>query len=87
MKKMQIELIVLIFPILVTSKGLKISQIKLPSSHHVKYMPAGYKEDSDVTACPAPSQSTSGSGQFFYNAYPSCYHCHEMKSLTLFLTT
>ena len=67
MKKMQIELIVLILPILVTSKGLKISQIKLPSSHHVKYMPAGYKEETDVTVCPAPSQSSSGSGQFLFS--------------------
>ena len=44
-------------------KGLKVSQIKLPSSHHVKYMPAGYKDQqSKVNVCPAPSTSTSGAG-------------------------
>lgn len=41
-------------------KADRISEIKLPSSHHVKYMPSGYKDDQKLSACPAPSSSSSG---------------------------
>ena len=48
------------------SKPLKLKEIRLPSSQHVKYMPAGYKKkQSKVTACPAPSTSSPGGGRKF----------------------
>ena len=39
---------------------LKLDQIRLPSSQHVKYMPMGHDK---VVPCPAPSQSSSGAGK------------------------
>ena len=46
-------------------EALRIQEIKLPSSQHVKYMPSGYKDDHKVGTCPAPSSSSSGAGLFF----------------------
>ena len=60
-------LLVLTFILLMNvSKLLKLKEIRLPSSQHVKYMPAGYKkEQTKVTACPAPSTSSPGGGRKF----------------------
>lgn len=43
------------------SRGTRLSEIRLPSRHDVKYMPAGYKKEK-VVSCPAPSTSSSGGG-------------------------
>merc|ERR1711953_670005 len=44
-------------------QSLKLKEIRLPSSQHVKYMPAGYKKkQTKLTACPAPSTSSAGGG-------------------------
>ena len=44
------------------SRGTSLSELRLPSRHDVKYMPAGYKKEKVVT-CPAPSTSSSGGGE------------------------
>ena len=44
------------------SRGTRLSELRLPSRHDVKYMPAGYKKEQVVT-CPAPSTSSSGGGE------------------------
>lgn len=46
------------------SRGTRLSELRLPSRHDVKYMPAGYKKEQVVT-CPAPSTSSSSSGGGF----------------------
>ena len=60
-------LLVLTFILVINiSKPLKLKEIRLPSSQHVKYMPAGYKKkQTKLTACPAPSTSSAGGGRKF----------------------
>jgi len=43
---------------------MRVPQIRLPSSQHVKYMPMGYDKPK-VVPCPAPSTSSSSSGGGF----------------------
>merc|ERR1719433_1128390 len=40
---------------------MRVPEIRLPSSQHVKYMPMGYDRPK-VVPCPAPSTSSSGGG-------------------------
>ena len=57
-------LVTLFVTLLVTlAQGLKLDQIRLPSSQNVKYMPMGYDKPEKVVPCPAPSQSSSGGGK------------------------
>ena len=48
--------------ILSTCEAIRLSELKLPSRNHVKYMPAGYKDDIKTEVCPSSSSSSSGSG-------------------------
>ena len=50
------------------SRGTRLSEIRLPSRHDVKYMPAGYKKEK-VVSCPAPSTSSSGGGEAYKQWY------------------